>query len=339
MFFKKQKTKLEQMIDADGIDAVAEQLSILLNDKIPTDEIALQFVLEELDAARQGNTVAQHFVHESGFTEDKYTGAMSRSCEAVDGVNGPQQLLHAILVPHLQHDMDLMIAVRLQTLDHVMRNWYLGKYNTQRLDDEMDVYTFNLGSNVLSAPKGHSKLIAVLKIIEMVLNEQMWHVNKIDYGTNRSDGVLFAIVGQAYVKFNGPDRRIATTVEASECTKGIIENDLDVLPTVLMQLSFKFYKHDIKAELELFDSRANGGYSSINALSHLVNFSRDEFLGSFFQANPQSDLEKLFQEEVLFDSKLLLSQTFENGPMEVANNIAKIMNEVSNIIIRTTINL
>ena len=61
--------------------------------------------------------------------------------------------------------------------------------------------------------------------------------------------------------------------KVSNFLRQIIENDLDVLPTVLIQFSFNFYEHDIKVEVELFDSRPYGGYHAIQGLSMMINFS------------------------------------------------------------------
>jgi hypothetical protein len=313
----------------------------ILNEKIPSLVIARQFILEELDAARQGNSDAKSFAIQSGIPLNVYENAMRKSWEEVDGANGPQQLLHHMLLSQLDHDRDLMLQMRFKVVEKIMKIWKLGKYslNNTKTENVVDMFTFDNSANVISAPKGESTLIAVLNAVEMVLKNQMWHVQKIDYGKNHQDGVLFAVVGQAYLKFNGPDIHEAKAVEASECTKGIIENDLDVLPTVLLQLSFNFYAQDIEAELRLFDSRPNGGYNAIKGLDSLVSFTREEFLGSFANVNPDSDLEQLLKQFPLYDSELLFDQIFTKGPLDFAQHLLDVMNEVSQIAIHTTINL
>lgn len=134
MFWNKKKTQLEKMIDENGIDFVAVQLAILINEKISSLRVARQFVLEELDAARQGNDVAQRFVKNSGFSESEYKGAMNRSFEEVDGANGPQQLILHILTSQLSQDIELMVKVRCQTVEHIMKEWNLGKYQNESIN-------------------------------------------------------------------------------------------------------------------------------------------------------------------------------------------------------------
>lgn len=213
---------------------------------------------------------------------------------------------------------------------------FWNKKNTQA---GMEIFSFDNSKQVLSAPKGQSKLITILSALHDIMKIQMWHVQKIDYKRQHPDGVLFAIVGQSYLKFNGLDKDEAIAVEASKCTLGIVENDLDVLPTVLLQLSFNFYEKDTEVNLHLFDCRDNGGYNAIEALDSLVPFTRDELLGSFAHASPESELEQLLNQYPLFDSELLYSKTFDGGPIELANHLEGVMKEVMKVSLHTVMNI
>lgn len=342
MFFGKKKTQLEILIEKDGLDYSSKRIAEILNEKIPSLRVARQFVLEELDAASTGNHVAQQCVRDSGFEEHEYAGALHNSFDEIDGKNGPQQFLNALLLSQIKNDMDLMISLRVKIVDHLMRHWELGRYALDNTVEEnlTDVFMFDNSANVISAPKGESTLIAVLNTVEMILKNQMlWHVQKIDYDKNHQDAILFAVVGQAYLKFNGPDIREANAVEASECTLGIIENDLDVLPTVLLQLSFNFYAQDIEAELRLFDSRPNGGYSAIRTLTSLVDFTRDDLLESFADVNPDSELETLLSKMPLFESTTLHSQVFYKGPGEFAQHLPQLIDTIRQKAIQAAITL
>ena len=50
MFKKKQKSDLERLIEKDGIEYAAKRFSEIILQKMPTAEIAYQFVLEEIEA-------------------------------------------------------------------------------------------------------------------------------------------------------------------------------------------------------------------------------------------------------------------------------------------------
>lgn len=119
------QSEIKQMIDDVGIDDVVHVFSELTNQKINSKKVALQFVLEELDASSQGNDIARSFAQQSGFTVNEYRNAMLNSFEEVDGADGPQVFLHILME---LNDMDLMIEIRLRIIDNIMQIWKLGKY-------------------------------------------------------------------------------------------------------------------------------------------------------------------------------------------------------------------
>lgn len=110
-----------------GLDKTAELLSEYINQKIISEDIAIQFILEELEAASQGNQNARLFASTSGFDEDDYKGAMYNSFEEVDGENGPQQEILNMCM-RLYPNQELMTELRIKTVDHIMKIWELGKY-------------------------------------------------------------------------------------------------------------------------------------------------------------------------------------------------------------------
>ena len=79
--------------------------------KSPND--ARQLIMEELDAARQGNKLATDFVKKSGFDPLEYKNAMNLSYHDVDGKDGPQQFLLNALLPY-SSNVDLMVSLRLE---------------------------------------------------------------------------------------------------------------------------------------------------------------------------------------------------------------------------------
>ena len=123
-----------EAIDKHGIDFTSEMLSKYVNQKIESEDIAMQFVLEELEAASQGNEMAKLFASTSGFDEDDYTGAMRNSFEEVDGADGPQQTILNLCMM-LYPNQDLMAELRIKTVDNIMKEWKLGKYSV--VNDEM----------------------------------------------------------------------------------------------------------------------------------------------------------------------------------------------------------
>lgn len=125
--FGKKKTEVEKLIDQDGIDHATRRFAEVISKKLPTKEIAYQFILEEIEAASQGNNAARSFADASGISGSEYKGAMSNSTQEIDGPEGPQQLL-LHLCSQLNSNTDLMVEFRVRIADNIMKKFYLGRY-------------------------------------------------------------------------------------------------------------------------------------------------------------------------------------------------------------------
>ena len=128
------QNEMIEAIKEHGIDSTANMLAEYVNQKIVSEDVAMQFVLEELEVASQGNEMVKIFASTSGFDEDDYMGAMLNSFEEVDGANGPQQeILNLCMM--LYPDQNLMAELRIKTVDNIMKEWKLGKYSA--VNEEM----------------------------------------------------------------------------------------------------------------------------------------------------------------------------------------------------------
>ena len=128
------KNEMLETIQTHGVDVTAKQLAEYLTQKLPSEEVAIQFVLEELEAASQGDGTAKTFASTSGFDKDDYLGAMNNSFEDVDGASGPQQELSKLCMM-LYPNQQLMTELRIKTVDGIMKEWKLGKYAA--IDNEL----------------------------------------------------------------------------------------------------------------------------------------------------------------------------------------------------------
>ena len=120
----------EEQEDKNDIVIIAQGV----NSRINSDKVALQFVLEELDAARQGNEAAVQFVKNSGFSPSEYEGAMQNSFEEVDGPDGPQQFLLSSVMK-FSSDMDFMVNLRLKVVERIINDWGLNNHRKVRADN------------------------------------------------------------------------------------------------------------------------------------------------------------------------------------------------------------
>ncbi len=166
IFSKAKKNTVQKLIEEDGIEHATQRFAEVVSDMLVTRELAYQFILEEVEAASQGNEVAIRFASESGITASEYKGAMQNSRPEIDGVDGPQQFLTNIS-NHLNSDIDLMVKFRTKTGDKVMQLFQLGKY-----------FNNDLESKIISSRKEGMRLEdAEVDIMFIVKNDQVKYIN------------------------------------------------------------------------------------------------------------------------------------------------------------------
>jgi Leucine-rich repeat (LRR) protein len=119
----------ENQVRNDGYKHAGKRIADILNEKITSKDLARQFVLEELDAARQGNDFAQNFVKSSGFKSFEYVGAINRTKWEGDEseLEHIQLFLRGFLIKI--SDINLMVQLSTTVVDKIMKIWGLGKYD------------------------------------------------------------------------------------------------------------------------------------------------------------------------------------------------------------------
>lgn len=120
IFRKKNKTTMNKY---------AIEIAKEVDKRIKSFEVAKQFILEELEAASQGNNTAKKFVENSGISNIEYANAMKNSFDEVDGADGPQEFL--VMACMQLNNIDLMVETRLQVVNFIMKKWNLGKYSSK----------------------------------------------------------------------------------------------------------------------------------------------------------------------------------------------------------------
>lgn len=126
---RKKKNPVKEMIDKHGLEACALVLAGDIWESITDEKVAYQFVLEELDAARNGNDAAKDFAMQSGVALNIYKGAMQRSWPEIEGPDGPQQRLLQTCIM-LRAYPDLMVSLRTAIVDATMLRYEIGKYDS-----------------------------------------------------------------------------------------------------------------------------------------------------------------------------------------------------------------
>ena len=127
-------SRFRKQVEIDGVDQAGFRVTQVMHQKLsPSREVALQFVLEELDAARQGNVQSKKFAAESGFDVSEYHGALAKTSWVgeVSDLEEMQQF-KAAFAYHLKDDIDLMVGLSLSVVDWTMKDWFFGKYARNR---------------------------------------------------------------------------------------------------------------------------------------------------------------------------------------------------------------
>jgi hypothetical protein len=122
--------KFEKSVKQD-----AKRIAEIVNREIRSKSTAMRFVLEELDAARQGNEYAVSFVETCGIPQSEYVGAMEQTKWGDDKnpLEPIQQLVRSQILYLLADrgvglDREIMSMVTIAVLDEIMKTWKLGKY-------------------------------------------------------------------------------------------------------------------------------------------------------------------------------------------------------------------
>lgn len=122
----------EHQVREDGVEYASKKIADILNEKITSHALARQFILEELDAARQGNEAAVQFVIKSGFARSEYLNAMERTIWA--GEESELEHIQLFFRAYLMKisDTDLMVSLSLGVVDNIMLQWKMGKYQSSK---------------------------------------------------------------------------------------------------------------------------------------------------------------------------------------------------------------
>ena len=114
-----------------NIECSAQKIADLVSNSFTSREAAIQFVLEELDIAQNGNTRERMFVVNSGVDHNLYNDSIANfdqknrvKLEEID--DACKQL--SDLLDILNGSKSFKIQFRLATLDQIMRKYNIGKY-------------------------------------------------------------------------------------------------------------------------------------------------------------------------------------------------------------------
>ena len=118
-----------------GLMHVAERIYSELEPLLKDKNIVKKYILEEIDAASNGDEEPKQFVRNCGFDYSEYHGQMSKedpniNQDAVEAISNYMRLqTYKIL------DKKMIVKISLIIIDKIMKNWELGKYSKVKEDD------------------------------------------------------------------------------------------------------------------------------------------------------------------------------------------------------------
>jgi len=111
------------------IDSSVKELVKIINSKPNSLAVAWQFILEELDAAKDGMPFVQDRIDTFYISSEEYFGAINRSWDDVDGWSGPQQFLVNITIAITNTtNIDTAAMVRITIVEYIIQYYGFGRY-------------------------------------------------------------------------------------------------------------------------------------------------------------------------------------------------------------------
>lgn len=111
------------------IDSAVTRLINIIEKNNDSRKVAWQFVLEELDAAKDGIRFVQDYIKSFYINESEYRGALDTSWRDVDGPGGPQQFLLSftmLLSEHIGKEAALM--ARISIVECILHHYKFGRF-------------------------------------------------------------------------------------------------------------------------------------------------------------------------------------------------------------------
>lgn len=111
------------------IDSAVLKLIHIIESKKDNRKVALQFILEELDAAKNASSFIKDRIKSFYINESKYRGALDKSWNDVDGPDGPQQFLLSLTMALSERvGIETASIVRISIVEYILRHYKLGRY-------------------------------------------------------------------------------------------------------------------------------------------------------------------------------------------------------------------
>ena len=130
----KERDEFNKQLREDGLKIAIDRCIKEINKSIFSKEIAIKFVLQELDFAQKEKTLPPEFISGSGFHQLEYQDAINRFKEDASQLVTAQNLFDKLL-RKIKNEEE-MIKTSIDILEKTMLQWEIGKYSPARTENQ-----------------------------------------------------------------------------------------------------------------------------------------------------------------------------------------------------------
>jgi len=130
----KEQREFNAKIRAYGLTTVLNHFLEEIHESISSKEMAIKFILQELDFANQENTLEQEFITSSGFHPLEYENTLLRFKENEQELWKTQKIFDTVL-KNMQNEEEAT-NTSITIIEGIMSKWEIGKYAPSREENE-----------------------------------------------------------------------------------------------------------------------------------------------------------------------------------------------------------
>jgi hypothetical protein len=130
----KEERRFNEELRKEGLKIAISRCAQEINKTIHSKEVAIKFVLQELDFAQKEEIFPKEFILNSGFHKLEYEDALNRFQESKVELFKIQTLFDDFL-RKIKKEKE-MVTVSINILEQIMQNWEIGKYSLARGESE-----------------------------------------------------------------------------------------------------------------------------------------------------------------------------------------------------------
>jgi hypothetical protein len=134
-----EQREFNEKVRQAGLKIAIENSLNEIHKNISSKEIAMKFILQELELAHQENTLPQEFISNSGFHPLEYENTLNRFKESETELLKPQNIFDTLL-RNIQKEKDVTHA-SIKIIEDVMSKWQLGKYSKVKEEKKKEINT------------------------------------------------------------------------------------------------------------------------------------------------------------------------------------------------------